>query len=91
MLYCVYLVHRIRLTGANKTGHSSIPGTNEKAAVAMWDVVPEDTQVLITHTPPAGICNMTSYWKEGRCAALKDKVGQIRPMLHICGIGKRAL
>lgn len=39
--------------------------TNEKAAVAMWDVVPEDTQVLITHTPPAGICNMTSYWKEG--------------------------
>lgn len=57
----------------------------------MWDVVPEDTRVLITHTPPAGICNMSSYWKEGRCAALKDKVGHIRPMLPICGIGKRAL
>ncbi|WPA96694.1 uncharacterized protein RHO25_001302 [Cercospora beticola] len=55
------------------------------AAVPIWDDVKADTDILITHTPPAGVCDESVHWEAGGCLALRDKLSQIRPLLHVCG------
>ncbi|PPJ58379.1 hypothetical protein CBER1_11697 [Cercospora berteroae] len=55
------------------------------AAVAIWDDVKAETDILVTHTPPAGVCDESVHWEAGGCLALRDKLSQIRPLLHVCG------
>ncbi|EMD00660.1 hypothetical protein BAUCODRAFT_144301 [Baudoinia panamericana UAMH 10762] len=52
---------------------------------ALWQAIPEDTDVLITHTPPAGYCDTSAHWVEGGCASLLRRLCQVRPLLHVCG------
>ncbi len=54
-------------------------------AVATWDAIPADTDVLITHTPPATVCDQSAHYTEGGCRALLEAVARVRPVLHICG------
>lgn len=58
---------------------------DEDQADAMWDSVPEDVDVLITHTPPAGYCDRSRHWEEGGCRALTAALSRIKPLLHVCG------
>ena len=58
---------------------------SQDEAAAVWEAIPKDTQVLITHTPPFGICDTSAHWQEGGCDVLKEKLRQIRPALHVCG------
>lgn len=51
----------------------------------LWDDIPSDTDILITHTPPAGHCDSSTHWKEGGCTALMSALWRIKPVLHICG------
>lgn len=51
----------------------------------MWDAVPRNTDVLITHTPPSGYCDRSEHWREGGCLSLTQALGRIKPALHICG------
>ncbi len=52
---------------------------------AKWALIPDDTQVLITHGPPAGILDRTFDDRDVGCEDLLQRVQQIRPRLHIFG------
>lgn len=51
---------------------------------AKWEMIPLDTDVLITHTPPAGILDQKGDEHLG-CPYLRDRVFEVRPRLHCFG------
>lgn len=55
------------------------------AAEMLWDAVPNNTDILITHSPPKGICDASKHWREGGCRALSATLARVRPQLHVCG------
>ncbi len=50
-----------------------------------WDLIPEDTDVLITHGPPYGIGDMTIRGEQTGCQDLLEVVEKIKPRVHIYG------
>lgn len=55
-----------------------------------WDLIPEDTEILITHGPPGGILDMTTgIMGEPRggvgCDDLSDKIAKTKVRLHVFG------
>lgn len=50
-----------------------------------WAAIPEDTDVLITHGPAAEILDYTSRGMRVGCSALRYRVEQLKPKLHIFG------
>lgn len=50
-----------------------------------WDLIPKDTDVLITHGPPFGILDETVYGKRTGCEELLLRVYQVKPKYHIFG------
>jgi Icc-related predicted phosphoesterase len=51
----------------------------------VWNTIPSDLDILITHTPPKSICDQSFHWPEGGCPALMGALGRVKPVLHICG------
>lgn len=52
----------------------------------VWDKIPEDTDVLITHGPPMGILDLVQYDKiHVGCEELLPRIKKIKPMLHLFG------
>ncbi len=49
-----------------------------------WDLIPSDTDIIITHTPAFGINDRVKGISVG-CPALRDKIKEIKPKYHICG------
>lgn len=52
---------------------------------ARWSLIPSDTQVLITHTPPRSIFDLTSLSENVGCEELALAVKKLRPLLHVFG------
>jgi len=52
---------------------------------AKWDLIPLDTEVLITHGPPYGILDRTTRGERVGCEELLEAIKQIRPRLHVFG------
>ena len=52
---------------------------------AKWDLIPKDTDILITHGPPYGHGDRTARREFVGCKDLLDVVEQIRPYAHIFG------
>jgi Icc-related predicted phosphoesterase len=50
-----------------------------------WDLIPEDTDLLITHGPPLGHGDVTQHGDATGCADLLDVVRRIGPRLHVFG------
>ena len=50
-----------------------------------WDLIPQNTDILITHGPVYGILDRTIDGKRVGCEALKDAVDVIKPKVQICG------
>lgn len=51
-----------------------------------WDAIPEDLDVLITHGPPYGILDVSSYTKESvGCELLLQAVEEKKPKFHVFG------
>lgn len=51
-----------------------------------WDLIPDRTDVLITHGPPAGFRDWTRLGNESLgCRNLRDAVARIKPKLHVFG------
>ncbi len=54
-----------------------------------WDMIPDDTDVLITHGPPNEARDFVSNWRQGDanvgCELLRFRVEQIKPPLHVFG------
>lgn len=53
---------------------------------AKWDLIPEDTDILITHGPPYGVGDrlLRSGDLVG-CYDLKEAIKRIKPLIHCCG------
>ena len=59
------------------------PELNEK-----WKLIPDDTDILITHVPPKGILDFVrkKLWVEKTgCRELRKRVQQVKPKLHVFG------
>jgi Icc-related predicted phosphoesterase len=52
---------------------------------AKWALIPDDTDVLVTHGPPAGVLDLTKRGDRPGCADLLDRVRVVRPGLHVFG------
>jgi Icc-related predicted phosphoesterase len=51
-----------------------------------WEMIPEDTDILITHCPPFGILDFNDKGKHEGCQDLLEIVQQkIKPRLHVFG------
>ncbi len=50
-----------------------------------WDLIPDDTDILVTHGPPSGILDKTIYGEHTGCEELFRKVKQLKPKLHVFG------
>lgn len=55
-----------------------------------WDLIPDDTEILITHGPPAGILDVTTYVdgtpkERVGCHDLMDKLAKTQVKLHVFG------
>ncbi len=50
-----------------------------------WSKIPVETDVLITHTPPAGIFDRSSRGQNLGCPNLANRVAEIAPNIHCYG------
>lgn len=50
-----------------------------------WSQIPTDVDILITHTPPKGILDISSRGKSLGCPLLADRLGRISPRVHCFG------
>ena len=50
-----------------------------------WDLIPEDTDILITHGPPFGLLDRTLTGSHVGCEELREAIGRIKPTLHLFG------
>lgn len=50
-----------------------------------WDLIPDDTDILITHGPPMGILDKTTRGDSAGCRDLLNKIKEINLKAHIFG------
>ncbi len=50
-----------------------------------WDIIPNNTDILITHGPPFGIGDKTVYQSNVGCEDLLEKVAVLKPKIHVFG------
>ena len=60
-------------------------GLDEEAIIEKWALIPPDTDVLLTHGPPAGILDTDSTGNRLGCPHLRDRVLEVQPQVHIFG------
>lgn len=59
---------------------------NRGAEIAeKWAVIPDETDILITHGPPCGILDQTPRGDNAGCEELYKRVIEINPKMHIFG------
>ncbi|KAI9777875.1 MAG: hypothetical protein M1835_005120 [Candelina submexicana] len=51
----------------------------------LWDQIPLDTDILITHTPPQFHCDSARGKDPAGCESLRQALWRVRPRLAICG------
>ncbi|KAL4896597.1 Metallo-dependent phosphatase-like protein [Aspergillus ambiguus] len=61
-------------------------GYESEAAPALWQLIPLDVDIVVTHTPPHSLCDRrtTTVGPEG-CPALRQRLARVRPLLAVCG------
>ena len=53
---------------------------------AHWSLIPQDTHILVTHTPPAGVLDLNDGIEHAGCPHLAVRVRQLANLrLHVCG------
>lgn len=50
-----------------------------------WDLIPLDTDILITHGPPFGYLDATAYLQRVGCVDLLKRVMKVKPKYHVFG------
>ena len=58
---------------------------SETALGKKWEAIPAATDVLITHTPPRGILDLTSLGEEVGCSALAQALQSHDLLVHVFG------
>ena len=65
-----------------KDGAFNLP--RGKSLAEKWDLVPSETGILITHSPPRGFGDRTPVGRIG-CDDLLSMIQRVRPVLHLFG------
>lgn len=68
-----------------KFGHWSFMKERGDESAKVWDKIPDDTDVLITHGPPYGILDETAFKNKVGCYDLLQRVLKVKPKYHIFG------
>lgn len=50
-----------------------------------WKLIPEDTDVLVTHGPPYNILDTVRYGEHAGCWDLADRISVVKPKIHCAG------
>ncbi len=50
-----------------------------------WDLIPQNSDILITHGPVHGILDRTIQGKRVGCEVLKETIDRIKPKVHVSG------
>lgn len=50
-----------------------------------WNMIPDDTDVLITHGPAFGMLDWVMNGQRVGCEDLFNRVMQVKPKIHVCG------
>ena len=54
-----------------------------------WNMIPEDTDVLITHSPPNGYGDLVNNWRQPNthvgCECLINRIGEINSLVNVFG------
>ncbi len=58
---------------------------DDQALVSAWSRIPDDVGVLITHTPPAGVMDVSSRGEMLGCRYLARRLEKLDPKLHCFG------
>jgi Icc-related predicted phosphoesterase len=84
----------IELEGLNFYGSPATPAYHDWAfnynvgeIMKIWERIPSNTDVLITHGPPDGILDTTMFGggKHAGCVELREKVAELKPLIHAFG------
>lgn len=51
----------------------------------IWNMIPKDTDILVTHGPPKGILDLNTEVERCGCNALRNKIFDIKPTVHLFG------
>lgn len=80
-------IHGLKFWGAPWVpmldGHAFF--AEDKKLETAWSRIPEDVDVLITHTPPAGVLDRSSGEASLGCPFLTDALQRVKPRLHCFG------
>lgn len=60
-------------------------GYSPKDAAKLWDQIPLDTDILVTHTPPRYHCDESKDRGSAGCGDLREALWRVRPILAVCG------
>ncbi|HXD88082.1 MAG TPA: metallophosphatase domain-containing protein [Urbifossiella sp.] len=52
---------------------------------AVWAKIPDDADILVTHSPPEGILDRNRWGEPCGCRDLLNRVREVRPRLHVFG------
>ena len=55
------------------------------ALAAKWSLIPTGIDVLVTHSPPAGLGDRSPVGNRTGCADLRARVAEVAPRLHLFG------
>ena len=58
---------------------------DDAALKVAWSKIPNDVDVLLTHTPPAGMLDVSSRGLTLGCPHLRKRLGALRPTVHCFG------
>lgn len=58
---------------------------NSPMLMKVWDKIPKDTDILVTHTPPHGILDKTRAKTSVGCEVLRNRLKDLRIRLHCFG------
>ncbi|RDW83418.1 metallo-dependent phosphatase-2 [Coleophoma crateriformis] len=60
-------------------------GYDAHEAPTIWDKIPLDADIVVTHTPPKYHCDESRERRAAGCEALRQVLWRVRPLLAICG------
>lgn len=50
-----------------------------------WDLIPQDTSIVVTHGPPHGILDLVNNWEHTGCEELRKAIDRVNPKLVVFG------
>jgi Icc-related predicted phosphoesterase len=75
----------LKIWGSPVTNLRGAFGLKAEARLRIFESIPGDTDVLVTHAPPLGILDCETSTLHSGCPLLREIVTEIKPRLHVFG------